>query len=311
MYEKNIDTLVSIVVITYNSEKFVIETLDSIRCQTYKNIELIISDDASTDQTLYLCQNWLRINGSRFVNCNLLSVEHNSGISANCNRGFKASNGEWIKIIAGDDMLLESCIEDFLYFSSRNKNFSVLFSRIIFLKNGKREKDKVLEIENTTDIDLQKELILNGSSLRAPGCLIKKEALIKAGLFDERYPFLEDLPLWISLNQKGFIIGFVPKYLILYRIHSTNIFSSKTHFFEINTLFYDSYSRFLNEILFPLLLTNKYYLKYLTLRYFNYIDGLIVSKQKSSKLYSFLLFFLKFEFKIILLYFFRVIRISK
>ena len=51
--------LVSVVVITYNSAKFVIETLESVKSQTYKNIELIISDDCSTDDTVERCRLWL------------------------------------------------------------------------------------------------------------------------------------------------------------------------------------------------------------------------------------------------------------
>src|SRR5690606_22852216 len=94
--------LVSIIVITYNSSKYVLETLESARAQTYQNIELIISDDGSKDATVQICRDWLKENSDRFVHSQLLTVEHNTGIPANCNRGVKASKGEWIKLIAGD-----------------------------------------------------------------------------------------------------------------------------------------------------------------------------------------------------------------
>ncbi len=58
--DKSRETLVSIVVITYNSAKFILETLESSKAQTYKNIELIISDDCSTDNTVEICQQWIR-----------------------------------------------------------------------------------------------------------------------------------------------------------------------------------------------------------------------------------------------------------
>ena len=58
--------LVSAVIITYNSAKYVIETLDSIKAQTYQNIELIVSDDCSTDETTTLVKEWLEKNGNRF-----------------------------------------------------------------------------------------------------------------------------------------------------------------------------------------------------------------------------------------------------
>ncbi len=66
--------LVSVCIITYNSAKFVVEALESIKSQTYKNIELIISDDCSTDNTIELCKQWISDNGKCFVNCELLTV---------------------------------------------------------------------------------------------------------------------------------------------------------------------------------------------------------------------------------------------
>ena len=59
---KNNNPLVSIIVITYNSAKFVLETLESAKAQTYQNIELIISDDGSTDNTVQICREWLKNN---------------------------------------------------------------------------------------------------------------------------------------------------------------------------------------------------------------------------------------------------------
>ena len=69
--------LVSVTVITYNSSKTVLETLDSIKAQTYQNLELIVSDDCSTDDTVELCRNWIEQNKERFVRTELLTVEKN------------------------------------------------------------------------------------------------------------------------------------------------------------------------------------------------------------------------------------------
>jgi alpha-1,3-rhamnosyltransferase len=67
--------LVSIVVITYNSSDYVLETLESAKDQTYKNIELIISDDCSTDNTVEICKNWLEENKERFKHTELITVK--------------------------------------------------------------------------------------------------------------------------------------------------------------------------------------------------------------------------------------------
>ncbi len=103
--------LVSVVIITYNSSEFIMECLDSIAVQTYDNIELIISDDCSTDNTIALCKTWLSKYQGRFVNTELLEITENTGITKNINRGCKLAKGEWIKPLAGDDLLLPICIE--------------------------------------------------------------------------------------------------------------------------------------------------------------------------------------------------------
>src|SRR5450759_2313112 len=97
--------LVSIIVVTYNSSKYVLETLESAKAQTYQNIELVVSDDCSTDDTVEICRKWIEENNDRFVRTTLVTSPENKGIPANCNRGIKASKGEWIKLIAGDDLL--------------------------------------------------------------------------------------------------------------------------------------------------------------------------------------------------------------
>ena len=102
--------LVSIIVITYNSSKYVLETLESAKAQTYQNIELIVSDDCSIDNTVEICREWIENNKERFVRTELITAEKNTGIPANCNRGVKAAQGEWVKLIAGDDILYNNCI---------------------------------------------------------------------------------------------------------------------------------------------------------------------------------------------------------
>jgi alpha-1,3-rhamnosyltransferase len=116
--------LVSVPVVTYNAASFVEETLESIFNQTYGNIELVISDDCSKDNTIEIVQKWCeeeRVK-ERFTAIKIVTVPKNTGVSANCNRAISASKGEWIKFIAGDDILLPTCIEDNLNFVRENTN---------------------------------------------------------------------------------------------------------------------------------------------------------------------------------------------
>ena len=97
-------TLVTIGVLAYNSAKTILETLDSIALQTYDNIELIICDDGSTDNTLVVVKTWLKEHVSNFYRTEIVTVNQNTGTPANCNRLLKHSNGEWLKMIAADDL---------------------------------------------------------------------------------------------------------------------------------------------------------------------------------------------------------------
>ena len=103
--------LASVVVITYNSSKTVIETLDSIWGQTYKELELVITDDYSKDDTVLVMQEWIKKHSNRFVRCELIANPINNGTSKNGNIGIYACKGEYVQLIAGDDILLPNAME--------------------------------------------------------------------------------------------------------------------------------------------------------------------------------------------------------
>lgn len=218
--------LVSVVVITYNSEKHILETLESIYNQTYENIELIISDDASKDNTLNLCKNWINNFGHRFKNTSIVTTNINTGISSNCNRGIKITKGEWIKLIAGDDILLINCIRSNINYSLNNKKACFIFSDVDFIN----EKSKRIESPKWYDTKYQhfftlnsnlqhKELVLNGNFVLAPTSFIKQQSLLNLEGFDERIPMQEDYALWIKATLNHYRLYFNPTKTIAYRIH--------------------------------------------------------------------------------------------
>ena len=122
--------LVSIIVITYNSSKYVLETLESAKAQTYQNIELIVSDDCSTDDTVEVCKKWIAKNTERFVKVEIITAHENTGIPKNCNRGVYESRGEWVKLIAGDDILLSTCIQKNVDYTTASPAIKFLFSKV-------------------------------------------------------------------------------------------------------------------------------------------------------------------------------------
>lgn len=217
--------LVSIVVITYNSAKTVIETLDSAKNQTYKNIELIVSDDCSTDNTVEICREWISENKDRFVRTELLTVEKNTGVSANCNRGYKETRGKWIKGLAGDDIFLPNCIKDNIDFINNNPDVKILFSfaQCFSIVSGKYVEREVipyiskLSFFNKSPSEQLIQLYAKNDIIPAPTLFIDAR-LAKENPYSDKFKNLEDYPQWINFTQNGFQLYFMNKTTIAYRI---------------------------------------------------------------------------------------------
>ena len=224
--------LVSVVVITYNSAEYVEETLDSVYSQSYQNIELIITDDASKDETINICKAWLDKNQARFVDSHLVKSETNTGIPANCNRGIKQANGEWFKLIAGDDLLDQNCILDYINYSNANKEANYIFSNMNSFRkrDGKKIDFQELklnqQIYNSNSKRQYRHLVLNGNFVFAPTSFCNVKAINKIGLFDESIPLLEDYPMWLKVTKSGEKLFLLNKTTVSYRKHEASTFAS-------------------------------------------------------------------------------------
>lgn len=227
--------LVSVIVISYNSEEFILETLESIKNQTYPNIELIISDDNSTDNTAQLAKKWLTNNGRCFINSQLIVNDKNSGVSSNCNLGVGVSSGKWIKLIAADDILLPNCIEENVMFSQKNPEACIIVSKIRpFIKN--RISDEMIFSEMSADSQIwfdydlslqdQINILLRKNDIPAPASFILTSFLQQVGGFDETFKMIDDWPLWIKSVLSKRKIFSLNKETVLYRQHGKSLSNS-------------------------------------------------------------------------------------
>ena len=223
--EMNNQPLVSVPVITYNSSKFVLETLESIKAQTYQNVELIISDDCSTDNTVELCRKWVEENKERFVRTQIITSETNTGISANLNRAEAACQGEWIKGIAGDDLLMPDCIEACVSYVMEH-NLTCVFGRIeAFGDNtllaNRLTREAALRNEKMSRMS-QEELydtIVRGNPPSAPAFFYNRQFFVDNNIVNDiRIPMIEDLPKWLNILKTGCCFNFMDKVIVRYRI---------------------------------------------------------------------------------------------
>jgi alpha-1,3-rhamnosyltransferase len=242
--------LVSIVVITYNSSKYVLETLESAKAQTYKNLELIVSDDASQDNTVELCRKWIDANGNRFVRTEIVTTPHNTGIPSNCNRGYRAARGEWFKGIAGDDILLDDCVERNMEYVKRNPETRVLFSKVqgFIDENGKRRLIDIIPVGDNSKFALmtaeqQLVVMLTDNRVAAPSCFMQR-SLYQEYPYEETYPLMEDYNHWLHLNIAGIKLNIMDEVTVMYRnslgsvSNARNLFYSKSFRRTMSLFFY-------------------------------------------------------------------------
>jgi alpha-1,3-rhamnosyltransferase len=229
--------LVSIIIITYNSSKFVVETLESAKDQTYDNIELLISDDSSTDNTIEICETWIKENKHRFVRTRIITTKTNLGIPANCNRGIKNARGEWIRILAGDDALLPDSTQKYIDYINEKQDpkIQVLHSNVEWYNN-------TFSLENKQPFQSLKHLKLNDPAatpedqfqsllrinvVEAGTIFIKKAVFEKIGFYDEEPRLWEDRPMLLKMTQNGIKLHYLDFCSLKYRKHTSSIQSNK------------------------------------------------------------------------------------
>ncbi|MFZ4455578.1 MAG: glycosyltransferase [Bacteroidales bacterium] len=222
--------LVSVIISTYNSSRFIIETLESIRTQTWSNVELIVTDDCSTDQTVALVDNWFNAHREAFSQVELITSPMNTGVSANANRGLVVARGEWIKFLGADDTLLPDCITQNMNVVRLNPDIRVLFSRVHLYLNqfeqscwlktipGTISSDGIFA-EKRTALSQYKMLLVSDRINFSPSIFINTQTLRSVGGFDEKYRLLEDYPLWLNLTRNGHKLYYFPEITVNYRQH--------------------------------------------------------------------------------------------
>jgi len=221
---KENDILVSVVMTLYNDEPFVLRTLENVKAQTYQNIELILSDDCSTDNTVAVCREWIKNNSSRFANVQLITTEVNTGVTANCIRAIAACHGQWSKGVGGDNLLALDAIERFVDYVKSNPDAEMVQCRVQTIDEDdnvigerKRGYDAVFHDDRTT-ASQQYQLFHWFDPVEALG-LFKNVSLLKKGdFYDTDFRNQEDTPFAYRILKAGHKIWYINQPLIKRRM---------------------------------------------------------------------------------------------
>ena len=274
--------LISVVVVTFNSSDTIQQTLVSILNQNYEPLELIISDDCSTDNTLEIVNKW-KINFQKsFHNVRLITSNINTGVTANCNRGLNKASGEWIKFIAGDDLLLPNCLRLNINFVKENPEAKFIFSKYNYLKNNEiLDKYYYCRSFFRKNNSNQFKTLIRGIGVNTPTMFLHRTTLLKLNGFNNKYPFLEDYPLWVKASKAGYkLFGFETS-TVLYRIHGNNSCLSSPERF-INLKYYESKKQFYKDELYGELRNHKYFLSIFS-KFIEFLINDIVIKRGNKK----------------------------
>lgn len=238
MNKEDTEFMVSVIVPTYNNADTIEEALNGIFNQTYKKLELIITDDNSTDTTMRIVRNWLSISSDRFLNTIVLENNINQGVVKNLNKAIKKANGDYIKFTAGDDILLPGAIKvsmNWLFIYPQKINFykvKIFGSNLRLNRNMQRFCERGYKILNSNQKKMYRELLKDNYIAGPSWGVIPKKVFENVGLFDERFPMLEDYPFLVKLKQKRYEFLLIDSIQAKYRISGGSLCHSGGAFKE-------------------------------------------------------------------------------
>ena len=224
---------VSVIIPTYNRSNFLHSAIKSVLNQTFEDFEVIVVDDASTDNTRQVLD--------KFDDKRICYIRHkeNKGGSAARNTGIKRSKGEFIAFLDDDDLWMPSKLEKQLDLINKNLEIGAVYTGAYKIN----ESDKIImcnypSLRGNIFPDILKKNYVGSCS----AVLIRKECIDRIGLFDENLPAGQDFDLWIRL-AKNYQFDYVNEPLVIHRIHKKRITTDHYGRLRAKKLLFKKYSK--------------------------------------------------------------------
>ena len=200
---------VSVIIHTYNNEKFIVETVESVLNQTYKDYEIIIVDDGSVDGTRDALIPYMQKIRYHY--------KENGGIASAKNAGICLSQTEFVAFLDHDDLWVPDKLQLQMECFNENLQVGLVYSKYTSFRDGKELRTKP---EKGYSGWIFKEL-LSKSFIQTSTVVVKRECLDAVGPYDETFSLGDEYDMFLRIAQK-FQCGFVDKGLTRYRVHDTN-----------------------------------------------------------------------------------------
>jgi hypothetical protein len=200
---------VSVIIHTYNNEKFIAETVESVLNQTYKDYEIIVVDDGSEDGTRDALIPYMQKIRYHY--------KENGGIASAKNAGICLSQTEFVAFLDHDDLWVPDKLQLQMECFNENLQVGLVYSKYTSFRDGKELRTKP---EKGYSGWIFKEL-LSKSFIQTSTVVVKRECLDAVGPYDETFSLGDEYDMFLRIAQK-FQCGFVDKGLTRYRVHDTN-----------------------------------------------------------------------------------------
>ena len=239
--------LVTVICLSYNHEKYVVEALNSVLQQKYSPVELIVVDDCSTDKSASIIDNWcLQQNNITFI-----KNEQNSGNTKSFNKALKIASGDYIIDLAADDVLTHDGIElqAAAFKKSTFKNLGIVYGNAEIINENGSFNSYYFPVNANKNVIKKREtgavyasVLSSGDSICSVSAMIKKNVYDALNGYDETLNY-EDLDFWIRAARL-YEFDFIDAVLIKKRIVSNSLSS---HFYKKNNKINESTYKILKK----------------------------------------------------------------
>jgi glycosyltransferase involved in cell wall biosynthesis len=211
------------IVLCYNQFRFVLETLESVKAQTYKSTQLIIVDDCSSDGSVATIEHWLHENG---IDCTFIRHQNNQGICQSLNEALGIATGKYISMVASDDVWLPDKIERQVeIMESQPASVGILYSDAYQMDEQGHALPGMFIAAYRKLPEMPQGKILNalldGNFIAGMTTLIRRDCYDMVGLYDEHLPW-EDWDMWLRL-ARHYSFVYSPTPSAKYRCHGKSL----------------------------------------------------------------------------------------
>lgn len=197
---------VSVIIPTYNRAHLVGRAIQSVLNQTYRDFELIIVDDGSTDNTEEVIKQFQK----QDKRIKYLLHEKNRGGSAARNTGIKNTSGVFLSFLDSDDQWLPNKLESEVKILYNNQNCIICVTGYKFINEN---NEKIISCSNINKKNISQKIVLRGECITTNDFTVRKDLTVKIGGFDEALPARQDWDFWIRITSMGLGLQ-VPLYTV-------------------------------------------------------------------------------------------------